>query len=55
MKDLNDRTQWNTGSGRPNPTQESERPKTIANRDNGPVKFRIGENQAHNLATRKDA
>ena len=58
MKDLNDRTQWNTGSGGPNPTQVSKGPVVIKNQPMNPmepqhgVKFTIGENQARNLATK---
>jgi hypothetical protein len=58
--ELNDRTQWNSKSGRPNATMETQGPQTIANKDNAQtiggrkgVVFEIGPNLAHNLASDK--
>ena len=55
-RELNDRTQWNTSSGRENPKPETAGPQQIANKDNPGnarglgVKFTIGKNRARNLA-----
>lgn len=59
---INDRTQWNSSSGRENPKPKSAGPVTIANKDNAQtlngrkgVVFDIGPNKAHNLASRKES
>ena len=58
-RELNDRTQWNSSSGRENAKPETQGPQTIANKDNAQtvngrkgVVFTIGENKAKNLASR---
>ena len=56
-KELNDRSQWNSSSGRENAAPETAGPVPIANKDNAwteprhGVKFTIGSQRAHNLAT----
>ena len=57
--ELNDRTQWNSSSGRENLPQRAIAPKVIPNESMNPfeprhgVKFTIGENRARNLASRE--
>ena len=57
--ELNDRTQWNSSSGRENLPQRAKGPQVIPNEPMNPfepqhgVKFTIGDNQARNLASRK--
>ncbi len=57
-RELNDRTQWNSSSGRENAKPEFKGPQTIANKENPGnskglgVKFRIGDNKARNLGTK---
>jgi hypothetical protein len=61
-REINDRTQWNSSSGRENAKPETQGPQTIANKDNaqtlngrkGAV-FTIGPNVAHNLVNGKPA
>ena len=50
-KPLNDRTQWNSSSGRQNAVPETNGPQPIANKDNGALQFRIGPNKAKNLSS----
>lgn len=60
--ELNDRTQWNSSSGRENAKPHFKGPEVIANKDNAQtiggrkgVVFEIGPNKAHNLATKKES
>lgn len=61
-REINDRTQWNSSSGRENAKPETTGPIPLANRDNAQtlngrkgVVFEIGPNLAHNLSTKKES